>query len=203
MAAEPAESRREALPSELGARIRRAREEHDLTLRALAARVGVSASLLSQLENGIARPSVGTLWAIVTELGLSLDSLFAEPDDRDAEDGGERPARVQRAAGRGTLDLDGGVRWERLTAGPDADADFAFVTYEVGADSGADDRPTSHRGKEYGFVIAGRLGIEVGHQSLELGPGDAVVFGSETPHRFRALGDEPVQAVWLNLARPC
>jgi transcriptional regulator with XRE-family HTH domain len=203
MAPEPAESRREALPSELGARIRRAREEHGLTLRALAARVGVSASLLSQLENGIARPSVGTLWAIVTELGLSLDSLFAQADDGGAGNGGERPARVQRAAGRGTLDLDGGVRWERLTAGPDADADFAFVTYQVGADSGADDPPTSHRGKEYGFVIAGRLGIEVGDQSLELGPGDAVVFGSETPHRFRALGDEPVQAVWLNLARPC
>jgi transcriptional regulator with XRE-family HTH domain len=203
MASEPAGSRREALPSELGARIRRAREEQGLTLRALAAQVGVSASLLSQLENDIARPSVGTLWAIVTELGLSLDSLFAEPEDGGAADSGDRPARVQRAARRRALELDGGVRWERLTAGPDADADFAFVTYAVGADSGADDPPTSHRGKEYGFVISGRLGIEVGDQSLELGPGDAVVFGSETPHRFRALGDEPVQAVWLNLAHPC
>ena len=203
MAPEPAESRREALPSELGARILRARDERGLTLRALAAQIGVSASLLSQLENGIARPSVGTLWAIVTELGLSLDNLFAEPDDGDAENGGDRPARVQRAGRRRALELDGGVRWERLTAGPDADADFAFVTYAVGADSGADDPPTSHRGKEYGLVISGRLGIEVGDQSLVLGPGDAVVFGSETPHRFRALGDEPVQAVWLNLARLC
>jgi transcriptional regulator with XRE-family HTH domain len=204
MAPEPAESRREALPSELGARIRRAREEQGLTLRALAAQVGVSASLLSQLENDIARPSVGTLWAIVTELGVSLDSLFAADDgDADAEDGAHRPARVQRAGRRRALELDGGVRWERLTSGPDADADFAFVTYAVGGDSGADDPPTSHRGKEYGFVVSGRLGIEVGDQSLELGPGDAVVFGSETPHRFRALGDEPVQAVWLNLARLC
>ncbi|HEX6021152.1 MAG TPA: cupin domain-containing protein, partial [Solirubrobacter sp.] len=110
-----------------------------------------------------------------------------------------RPALVQRADARPALELAGGVVWERLSAAPDPDADFAFVTYPPGADSGADDPPSSHRGKEYGFVISGRLEIEVGEQTLELGPGDAVVFGSETPHRFRALGDEAVTAVWLNL----
>ena len=134
---------------------------------------------------------VGTLWALVTELGFSLDGLFASDE--------ERPTMVQRADGRSALELAGGVVWERLSAAPDPDADFAFVTYPPGADSGADDPPSSHRGKEYGFVIGGRLEIEVGEQTLELGLGDAVVFGSETPHRFRALGDEPVTAVWLNL----
>lgn len=172
-----------------------------MSVRGLAQEVGVSASLVSQIENGLAQPSVGTLWALVTALGLSLDSLFAAvaAGDGDRED---RPAMVQRADGRPALQLDGGVRWERLSPAPDADADFAFVTYAPGADSGADDPPTSHRGKEYGYVISGRLGIDVGEQELELGPGDAIVFGSETPHRFRALGEEPVKAVWLNLARP-
>jgi mannose-6-phosphate isomerase-like protein (cupin superfamily) len=107
---------------------------------------------------------------------------------------------VQRAGDRPELELAGGVIWERLTAGPDPYTDFALVTYPPGADSGADDPPTSHRGREYGYVIAGRLEIEVGERTLELGPGDAVVFGSEIPHRFRALGEQPVTAVWLNLA---
>jgi mannose-6-phosphate isomerase-like protein (cupin superfamily) len=106
---------------------------------------------------------------------------------------------VQRADERPALELAGGVVWERLSAAPDPDADFAFVTYPPGADSGAGDPPSSHRGKEYGYVISGRLRIEVGGEAFELGPGDAVVFGSATPHRFRALGDEPVRAVWLNL----
>ena len=48
-------------------------------------------------------------------------------------------------------------------------------------------------------MIGGRLQIEVGDEVVELGPGDAVAFGSETPHRFRSLGDEPVTAVWLNV----
>jgi len=173
--------------------MRAGREEVGLSVRELARRVGVSPSLLSQVERGLAQPSVGTLWAVVRELGLSLDGLFA-PDDQPA-----RGTVVQRAEGRPALELEGGVVWERLTAGPDPDADFAFVTYPPGADSGAQEPPTQHEGREYGYVISGRLEIEVGSETLELGPGDAVAFGSETPHRFRALGDEAVTAVWINL----
>jgi transcriptional regulator with XRE-family HTH domain len=183
-------------PPDLGARIREAREDAGLSVRGLARQIGVSASLLSQVERGLAQPSVATLWALVRELGLSLDALFAEPN---GEPAAGRPAIVQRAAGRPAIELGGGVVWERLTAAPDRDADFAFVTYPPGADSGADDPPTSHLGREYGYVIGGQLQIEVGEEVVELGPGDAVAFGSETPHRFRALGDEPVTAVWLNV----
>ena len=189
-------SRRERPAPEVGARIRGAREDAGFSLRALALQIGVSASLLSQVERGLAQPSVATLWALVRELDLSLDALFAGPGDGPAE---TRPAIVQRAAKRPSIELGGGVVWERLTAAPDRDADFAFVTYPAGADSGADDPPTSHLGREYGYVIGGRLQIELGDEVVELGPGDAVAFGSETPHRFRSLGDEPVTAVWLNV----
>lgn len=181
---------------DLGARLREERELAGISVRGLARQLGVSASLLSQIERGLAQPSVGTLWALVSELGLSLDGLF--PGDAGAR-GDE--ARVQRAQGRRAIELDRGVRWERLTPGPDADVDFAFVTYEPGADAAPEGPRAAHRGREYGYVISGRLAIDVGDEALELGPGDAVVFGSRTPHRFRALGDEPVQAVWFNLAR--
>ena len=196
-AAEPSPSRRRAPAADLGARVRAEREAAGVSLRGLAKRLGVSPSLLSQIERGLAQPSVGTLWAIVTELGLSLDALFAGP----APDAADRPLLVQRADRRTAIELEGGVRWERLTAAPDADASFAFVTYSAGGDSGADDPPATHHGKEYGFLVSGRLEIEVGSDVVELGPGDSIVFGSETPHRFRALGDEPARAVWLNLTR--
>jgi transcriptional regulator with XRE-family HTH domain len=189
-----ADPRPEGPPPDLGARIRAAREEAGLSVRGVARQIGVSPSLLSQVERGLAQPSVATLWALVTELGLSLDGLFAAAEQSDGSG-----AIVQRARSRPALELEGGIVWERLTAAPDRDADFAFVTYPPGADSGADDPPTSHGGREYGYVIGGRLRIEVGDEVVELGPGDAVAFGSETPHRFRALGDEPVTAVWLNL----
>lgn len=193
---ETPDPRRRPAAAELGARIRAARESTGISLRALAARLGVSPSLLSQLERGLAQPSVATLWGIVTELGLSLDALFAGPDGDQAAG---RPVLVQRAGDRRAIELGGGVRWERLSPAPDPDAAFAFVTYEPGT-STSDHPPATHRGKEYGYLISGRLEVEVGDEKLELGPGDAVVFRSGTPHRFRAVGDEPVRAVWLNLA---
>jgi mannose-6-phosphate isomerase-like protein (cupin superfamily) len=142
---------------------------------------------------------VATLWAIVTELGVSLDALFVASAAEDDRPTGTH-ALVQRAGDRRVLDLAGGVRWERLTSTPDADADFAFVTYPPGVDP-AGSSPAVHRGKEYGYVVSGHLAIEVDSQSFELGPGDSIVLNSEAPHRFRALGDVPACAVWLNLTR--
>lgn len=192
------EERRGPAATALGARIRAQREAAGVSLRALAARLGVSPSLLSQLERGLAQPSVATLWAIVTELNLSLDALFAPPAD---DSGAGEPVLVQRATTRTALELGGGIRWERLSAAPDPDAAFAFVTYQPGGTAAIDHPPATHQGKEYGYVVSGRLEVEVGDRTLELDPGDAITLRSGTPHRFRALGDEPAQAVWLNLAK--
>ncbi|MFF7375139.1 helix-turn-helix domain-containing protein [Streptomyces massasporeus] len=60
----------------VGARIRQARLERGTSLRALAREVGVSASLVSQIETGKSQPSVSTLYAITTALGISVESLF-------------------------------------------------------------------------------------------------------------------------------
>ena len=61
---------------QLGPRLRDAREKKGVTLRGLARKVGVSASLVSQIEHGHVMPSVGTLYAISNELGLLVDDLF-------------------------------------------------------------------------------------------------------------------------------
>ncbi|MEW2612214.1 XRE family transcriptional regulator [Streptomyces sp. NPDC047880] len=60
----------------VGSRIRRARLERGTSLRALAREIGVSASLVSQIETGKSQPSVSTLYAITTALGISVESLF-------------------------------------------------------------------------------------------------------------------------------
>ncbi len=62
-------------------------------MRELARRVGVSASLISQVELGKASPSVGTLYAIVNELGLSLDELLLGSSGRRRRSGQAPPRR--------------------------------------------------------------------------------------------------------------
>ena len=67
---------------EVGAELRRVRAEKKLSLRSVASAIGVSASLLSQVETGKTQPSVSTLYALVSHLGISLDGIMsgtAEP----------------------------------------------------------------------------------------------------------------------------
>jgi transcriptional regulator with XRE-family HTH domain len=191
----------------VGQRLRAERERHGLSLRELARRLAISPSALSQIETGRSRPSVGTLYAIVTELGISLDRLFGSPGasaaaaaDAPAEGGA---SLVQRRDARKGLDLDSGVRWERLTPTAEPDADFLYVVYEVG---GASSRPGTHMrhmGREYGLVLSGRLRVTIGfdEEQHELGPGDSIAFESSRPHRLENAGDEPVEAVWFVVGR--
>jgi transcriptional regulator with XRE-family HTH domain len=186
----------------VGQRLRAERESHGVSLRELARRLAISPSALSQIETGRSRPSVGTLYAIVSELGLSLDELFGS--GRAAADSGsaETGSAVQRRDERKGIDLESGVRWERLTPQAERDTDFLHVVYEVG---GASSRPGTHMrhmGREYGLVLSGRLRVTIGFdEEHELGPGDSIAFDSTRPHRLENAGDVPVEAIWFVVGR--
>ncbi len=60
----------------LGARLREVRQQSGLSLREVARQLGVSASFVSQLENGKSQPSVATLYSLSQLLGISIDELF-------------------------------------------------------------------------------------------------------------------------------
>jgi transcriptional regulator with XRE-family HTH domain len=198
---------------EIGGHLREVRLARGLSLRALAERVGVSPSLISQVETGRARPSVRTLYAIASQLRISLDELLfpdapAEPLEPD-EDGGAPPwgeirlpdEPVQRAAERKHIRLASGVVWERLTTASIPNVDFLRVTYEVGGASSPEHEFQRHAGQEWGYVVSGTLGVTIGFEEVVLGPGDAIAFDSTTPHRLFNAGAEPVHGIWFVLGR--
>jgi transcriptional regulator with XRE-family HTH domain len=175
-------------------------------LRELARRVGVSPSLISQIERGLVAPSVGTLWSITTELGLVMDELFGDaqrPTLGPEPDGGyaSQQTYVQRKTNRKCVRLAGGVEWQRLTAQPDDEVEFLHVTYEANAESCPERSLYRHGGKEYAYILAGRLGVQIGFERYELGPGDSVSFDSQLPHRFWAIGDKSAVAIWAVVSR--
>jgi transcriptional regulator with XRE-family HTH domain/mannose-6-phosphate isomerase-like protein (cupin superfamily) len=214
-------------PETVGGRVREERLRQKIGVRELARRVGVSASLISQVELGKASPSVGTLYAIVNELGLSLDELlFAQSGSRRRPSGpgpeayapsprvsdaaeytvSSAPSAgpidpVVRAGGGQAIQLASGVRWERLTPETPQDVDFLSVVYEVGGASCPEDSLMRHSGNEYGHVTEGRLGVTIGFETYELGPGDSISFESTMPHRLFNIGEEPVRAIWFVVGR--
>jgi len=199
--------------AELGPRLRQVREQRGLSARELARRIRCSASLISQIERGLSAPSVGMLYALATELRTSLDFLFsAVPPDggltvtahgdghlRAAQDVATLPGGhgvVQRAGARRTIDLASGVRWERLTPGPDERVDFLEVIYEPSGHSTDARRPLRHDGREYGLIISGTLHAGVGFDTFELGPGDSIAFDSAVPHLYWNATAADVHAIW-------
>jgi transcriptional regulator with XRE-family HTH domain len=189
----------------IGHRLREERIRAGISQRELARRLGLSASLISQLESGQSRPSVGTLYAIVTELGVSLDRLIKGSDvpETDGPDGGRSGDRspVVHPGERPAIDLDSGVRWEELAAGREEGIDFLEAIYEVGGASTPDESLMRHHGREYGYVVSGTLNIQIGFDEYELRPGDSIAFDSTTPHRFYNRGDVPVHAIWFVVGR--
>jgi transcriptional regulator with XRE-family HTH domain len=193
--------------SKVGSRLREARSRRGISLRELARRVGVSPSLVSQIELDRVNPSVSTLYALVTELGMTMSEMFS---DAAAQEPAPLVVRERAAASEGivtdpdtrrVINLASGVRWERLTPHSDSNIEFLYVVYPVGAESCPEDALVTHGGREYGYVTSGTLGVGVGFDQHELGPGSSIAFDSSSPHRLWTIGSEPVHAVWVVIGR--
>jgi transcriptional regulator with XRE-family HTH domain len=193
-----------AVPAlDLGRRLRAERLGQGMGLREMARRIGISASALSQIETGKAQPSVSKLFDIVNLLGVSVDGLLAGHDGHQVVVGRGQEGffSLQRADDHETLELESGVRWRRLTAGSYPGVEFLHVEYRPGACSSADGTFMRHAGQELGYLLSGRLRVDVGFDSHELGPGDSISFPATTPHRLRNDGPEPARAIWCILGR--
>jgi len=205
---------------QVGSRLREARKARGLSLREIARRISVSPSFVSQVETGKASPSVGTLYYLVNALGLSLDEVMGV--EADGTGLGSRPTDergdgdlgmyvaptvwpridvpLQPSASRPTIKLSG-VIWERLTHEEDPFIDFLHVSYAPGSSSCSDDNLIAHGGREYGYVLEGRLDVQVGFELYKLSSGDALHFDSTTPHRLSNPYAETCVALWVVVAR--
>jgi transcriptional regulator with XRE-family HTH domain/quercetin dioxygenase-like cupin family protein len=183
------------LAGDIGRRLAAYRAQRGLRVAELAREIGVTPSLISQIERGQSRPSVSTLFALAQALQVPVDAFFREPAEAApaaAEDRaqpppspGHRPAEaryVVRRGSRAAIDIEGGVRWERLTPDTMAHLDFFELVYGPGAES----NPTlySHPGTEMVLMLTGRLDISVGFETYRLEPGDSMEFPSSLPHRY-------------------
>jgi transcriptional regulator with XRE-family HTH domain/mannose-6-phosphate isomerase-like protein (cupin superfamily) len=196
----------------IGDRIRAAREKAGLSVRELARRIEVSASHVSQAERGLASFSVRALYNVVSELGISMDSLFddSSPVGPAAAVTPSRTAAtldgplvdsgiVLRAERRPSIPLAGGTRWERLTPRPETGAEFIEVVYPPAPPGGAlvPHDYIRHSSREYGVVVAGVLTVQVGFDQTELRVGDSIAFDSVVPHRFWNETSDEVRAIWF------
>jgi len=71
----------------IGEKLRAVRQDHNMTLRELAKKADISASMLSLIETGKAFPSVRSLYNIAAALGVTVDHFFPEQNNQPIEEG--------------------------------------------------------------------------------------------------------------------
>ena len=174
----------------IGHRLRALRVSRGLSLRAVAARVGITPGALSQIENGRNDPSLATLKKILSTLGSTLAEFFAG-DGRSSE----RSSFVYRSRDLIDVAKASGLKFLTLPPAPSAGRamQIMFETYAPGADTGPESY--SHAGEEGGFCIAGSVEITVDGRREVLGPGDAYYYPSSLPHRWRNIGNVPATVI--------
>lgn len=188
---------------DIGAELRRVRLLRKLSLRSVAIEVGVSASLLSQVETGKTQPSVSTLYALVNHLGVSLDGLMKGRNNPESatvkaneyEDG--HHGIVQRRQENPMIEMQNGVVWERLADGGLDVADPLMVTYEPGSSSSVEGKMMRHDALEYGVIIEGNLTLRIESEVHEIYPGDSFSFDGNRLHMYENNSSKPARGIWF------
>jgi transcriptional regulator with XRE-family HTH domain len=177
----------------IGRRVAAFRTERGIRVSDLAHHVGVSPSLISQIERGLSRPSVSTLFAIAEALEVPVDAFFrettgpaspptGEAEQRDAPATPNEERYVVRRDNRAAIDIESGVRWERLTPTAMKNVEFLELVYGPGAESNA--TLYRHAGEEMILILSGELDIYLGFEKYHLCEGDSMHFSSMQPHRY-------------------
>jgi transcriptional regulator with XRE-family HTH domain len=170
---------------QLGAKLRRLREDRGLALAKVSEQTGLAESQLASFESDDAAPAVGDLLRIASSLGVSIGHFFQTtiPEQR---------IEVVRAEERWTVRPRGqageslGYRYHALSHGLTEKLMAPFLV-EVPPGQEAAVTRSSHDGEEFLFVLAGRVEVEVAGEHHELGPGDAIYYDSRLPHSLRSL----------------
>jgi transcriptional regulator with XRE-family HTH domain len=173
---------------QIGEKIKRFREDENLTLQDMADRTGLSTAVLSQIENHLISPPLGTLVRLTRALELSPGHFFDQHPDkaftivRQAE---RRP--VSRFASKRGVQY--GYSYESLGYDmKDRHMEPFLVTLEPA--TLASPKPASHDGEEFLFVLEGEMIVTLGDHSDVLQPGDAVYYDSNIPHLVQCKGNE-------------
>ncbi len=179
------------MKTKLGALLRAIRSSRNLTIKDVAAKAGVSSSLLSQIERNRISPSLDTLLQILEVYGVSPGRFFKDY---------ETSSRVEivRQDQRKIYQRKG-FKYETLCGESQARGNHSFNAFFLELEPGQlrGDDGDGHLGRELGIIIQGSAQLIYGQDVYELNKGDSVSFFSQIPHVIKNTSDEVFQAYWV------
>lgn len=170
---------------DLGERLKALRNEQGLTLVQLGQQVGLSASYLSQIERGVAMPSLPKLAAIARFLDVEVAHFFEDDASSPCPIGWNQGRRLQNTADTIVELLSADLSNEKIQP------------YRMVCPPGVSRDLPTHPGEKCGFVLKGQLTVTAGEETFVLEAGDSIHYQATQPHSWRNEGTEECIAVWV------
>jgi transcriptional regulator with XRE-family HTH domain len=177
---------------DLGAKLRQLRLRKKIALVDLGKHTGLSASMLSQLENGKLVPTLPTLARIAMVFDVGLEHFFADKRTRRVFSivrAGERLRFPDRADSPTP-----GYFFEVLTFGATEKSMAAYLA-EFPLQESKEARPHFHAGAEFVYVLSGQLAIGYQAEDHVLEQGDSVYFDASEPHSYTGTSAQGTRAI--------
>ena len=172
----------------MGQKIRQIRRDQSLTLSDVARMTGLTESLLSQIENSKANPSITTLLSISKALNTPVGVFFDLNEEDDSPVVRKSERQLSRTAN--------GISYYLLT--PHLEGTPIEVLYNEFQPHADTEVRIRHEGVECAVVLTGKLEITLDETVYVLNAGDSITIESDRPHRIRNLSDSVSTAIWID-----
>ena len=170
---------------EIGNKIKRLRLQLNLSQAELADRCELTKGYISQLENDLTSPSISTLCDILSALGTDLAEFFKREDDE----------RVVFSAEDFIEKNDNGMLLKWII--PNAQKnEMEPVLVELQPGAKCEDFP--HEGEEFGYVLEGKICIELGKNLYACKKGEAFYYTADKSHSITNEGKSVAKFIWVS-----
>jgi len=176
----------------IGNSIMTERKNKNLTIKDLAAMSGISASMISQIENDKGNPSLNTLRALAHGIGVDVATFFNSETDRLTNP-------VIRSSERPLLSQSNGLTNYQLSSG-NIDNFCAYYNVLVPGGSTIDfpeHHPANATGYEFGYLLSGKLRVDIEDQVYILNPGDSICIDATKKHSSTNISSGDCEMLWF------
>ncbi len=180
--ASAAPSSSESVGSQLSQRIKNLRSERGWSLERLSAACGVSRSMLSQIERGLANPTLGVTLRIAEAFELSIGEFVEHGPKRGSTIHvvrGNDPAHTFRSDEQVTL---------RTLSPLHLEKDTEFYELVLGEGAALISAPHFPRTREFLTVVQGKVRIVSAKDTSELTKGDSATYPADVAHQIENIG---------------
>jgi transcriptional regulator with XRE-family HTH domain len=176
---------------QMGKRIKKRREALGFQVKELSVKIGVTSSLISQIERGKSYPSIVTLKKISEALKTTVGDLIGENENL------VQHPLLKPDERRFVKKNSSGTRLYLLSYHDPTKQIEPYIIQFCKNSNSKGIMTSNFPGQEFLFVLKGRFEGEVNKQKYSLQEGDGFYFNSSQKHLFKNNSDDDAELLWI------